>query len=92
MGAGQVGAEVGLMALPTLKPAICRGHRKREISLVPDMMKRASLGDSANQPKKLTGSDAGAGDEVAPKNRKRSATTIAAVAIGAKKRKRLTSR
>lgn len=92
MGAGQVSAEVGLMVFPTLEPAIGGGDGKQEVSLVPNSVKRSSLSDSANQFKKLAGGDTGAGDEVTPKNGEGSTTAFAAVAIGAKKRKRLTSR
>lgn len=66
MGAGEVGAKVCLMLLPTLEPAISGGDGKREASLMPEAMKRGSLSDSVNQVKKLARSNTGASDEVAP--------------------------
>jgi len=92
MGAGQMGAEVSLIELPTLEPAIGSGNRKREAFLVPNVMEGRSLSDSANQLEKVACGDAGAGDEMTPQDRERPATTFAVMAIGAKKRNLRTSR
>lgn len=92
MGSVKVGAEMRLMLPPTSDPAISGRYRKWEASLMPYEMKWFTSCDLVDQLKKLTGGDTGAGNEVTPQDREGAATAFALVAIGAKKRNRLTSR
>lgn len=62
MGLRQVGAEVCLVSMPTLEPPIGGGDGKREVPLVPNSMKGASLNHSCDQLKEVDGGDAGARD------------------------------
>jgi len=91
-GARQMGSQMSLAAMPAADPTIGCGDRKREPALVPDLVKRLALSDSANQLKKLAGGHAGAGQEMTPEDGKGPATAFALMAVGAKKRNRLTSR
>lgn len=80
----EIGAEMGLMMMPTLEPAIGRGDRKGEIAFVSHAVKCRPLSDLADQIEKVTRGHARPGNEVAPENGESPATAWAAVAIGVK--------
>jgi hypothetical protein len=53
MGPGKMAAQVRLIALPAMEPAVSSGDRKRECSPMPDAMERESLSDSGDEGEKL---------------------------------------
>lgn len=59
---------------------------------MPDLVEWFALGDSVNQRKKLSGRHAGVGQEMTPEDREGPTAALALMAVGAKKRNRLTSR